>query len=99
MFGCDRSVTFGLDEPPPPPPPPPPPQLLVQPPPPVVIVIAAAQVTVPPAPVAVPVYVVFVVGEVVVAPEATDVVEPMPLSIINEAAFVVVHDSIEDEPF
>lgn len=45
-----------------------------------------------------PVYVVVVVGEVDVAPDATGVEEPIPLSIENDVAFVVVHESVEDEP-
>ena len=61
-------------------------------------VIVAEQVIEPPEPVAVPVYVVVVVGEVDVAPEATGVEEPMLLSIENEVVFDVVHDNVEDDP-
>ena len=60
---------------------------------------AAAHVTVPPAPVAVPVYVVLAVrAPVVVAPPETGVRVPMPWLMLNEFAFVVVHESVDAEP-
>ena len=57
------------------------------------------QVTVPPLPVAVPVYVVVTVGETVREPEATGVTTPMPLSIENDTvALVVTHESEDKFP-
>lgn len=79
-------------------PPPPPPQLLVQPPPPVVTVTVAEQEIVPPAPVAVPVYVVVTVGDTEFVPTLTGVTEPIPLLMLNVVAFDVVHDSVDEEP-
>ena len=64
----------------------------------VVTVTVAEHVIEPPDPVAVPVYVVVVVGETDFEPEATGVTEPILLSILNEVAFVVVHESDEDDP-
>jgi hypothetical protein len=64
----------------------------------VVIVTVAVQVTEPPGPVAVPVYVVFAVGETDFVPEATGVEVPTPLSMKKVVAFVVFHDNVEDEP-
>jgi hypothetical protein len=59
----------------------------------------AEHVTVPPAPVAVPVYVVLATSApVVVAPFDTGVSAPMPWLMLNELAFVVVHESVEAEP-
>jgi 2-keto-3-deoxy-galactonokinase len=63
-----------------------------------VTVTVVEHVTEPPEPVAVPVYVVEVVGETEVLPEATGVTEPTLLSIEKEVALVVVHESDEDEP-
>ncbi len=54
--------------------------------------------TEPPEPVAVPVNVVVAVGETDVVPEATGVTEPIPLSIENEVALVVVQESEEEPP-
>lgn len=60
----------------------------------------AVHVTVlPSAPVAVPVKVVFeVIFGVVTEPLASDVVLPIPLSIENETALVVVHESDDVPP-
>ncbi|MEK7515749.1 MAG: hypothetical protein AAB555_02365 [Patescibacteria group bacterium] len=58
----------------------------------------AGQVTEPPVPVAVPMYVVVVVGETDTVLDATGVEVPMPLSIKNKVAFAVVHESTEEEP-
>lgn len=63
----------------------------------VVIVMLAGQVTVPPAPVAVSVYVVFFVGETEVEPPETGVTEPTPL-IDALVAFCVVQVSVEAPP-
>lgn len=64
------------------------------PPPPVWIVTAAVQVTDPPVPVAVPEKVVLEVrAGLVVAPPATGVKAPTPLSTLKEVACVVVHVS------
>ena len=63
-----------------------------------VIVTSVVQVTVPPGPVAVPVYVVLAVGDTLVEPELTGVTLPMLLSIAKDVAFVVVHESVEDAP-
>lgn len=59
---------------------------------------AAAHVAVPVVLLAVPVNVVVMVGKVVVDPDVMGVTEPMPLSIENEVAFVVVHERIEESP-
>jgi hypothetical protein len=56
------------------------------------------QVTVPPGPAALPVYVVVTDGETDCVPEATGVTAPMELSSVNVDALVVVHDSVEAEP-
>ena len=61
-------------------------------------VTVAEHVTEPPEPVAVPVYVVITVGEIVREPEATGVTEPMLWLIENDVALDVVQESVEDEP-
>ena len=61
-------------------------------------VTVAWQVMVPLEPVAVPVYVVVTVGDVLVEPAETGVTSPMLLSMENEVAFVVVHESVEESP-
>jgi len=53
---------------------------------------------VPPEPVAVPVYVVVTIGDVVAEPLATGVTEPTPLSMEKEAAFEVVQESVAVSP-
>jgi hypothetical protein len=63
-----------------------------------VTVIVAVQVEVPPGPVAVPRYVVVFVGLTEREPDATGVTLPMPWLMLNEEAFAVVHESVEDEP-
>lgn len=63
-----------------------------------VTVMVVAHVTVPPGPVAVPVYVVLVVGDTDFVPPATGVTLPILLFIENEVAFAVVHERVEDEP-
>jgi hypothetical protein len=68
------------------------------PPPVVVTVTAAAHVTEPPAPVAVPVYVVDVSGETDCVPAATGVTAPTPLLILKVVAFMVVHERVDEEP-
>ena len=55
-------------------------------------------VTEPPAPVAVPVYVVVVVGETEDEPPATGETEPMPLLIENVVALPVTHESEDVAP-
>ena len=61
-------------------------------------VMLAEHVAVPPAPAAVPVYMIVAAGVTDVEPEATGVTEPTPLSIANAVVFAVVHESVEDEP-
>lgn len=61
-------------------------------------VTVAVHVTLPPEPVAVPVYVVVSVGLTEVEPEATGVTAPMLLSMEKPVALVVVHDKAEFSP-
>lgn len=56
------------------------------------------QCTVPPGPVAVPVYVVVVFGKTGRAPTATDATDPTPLSMVNEVAFAVCQESFAESP-
>lgn len=49
-------------------------------------------------PVAVPVYVVVVVGETDTVLDATGVDVPTPLSILKALAFSIVHERADDEP-
>jgi hypothetical protein len=56
------------------------------------------QWTVPPVPVAVPVYVVVVDGVTDFEPPATGVTEPIELLIVKEVACVVVHESAAESP-
>lgn len=61
-------------------------------------VTVAEQVTVPPAPVAVPVYVVVTVGDTACVPAATGVTAPIPWLREKVVAFWVVHESVEEPP-
>ena len=63
-----------------------------------VTTIVAVHVTEPPAPVAVPVYVVVAVGDTGFEPDATGVTAPMPWLIENDAALDVVQESKEEFP-
>jgi len=57
-----------------------------------------AQITLPPGPAAVPVYVVPDGGEIVVEPAATGDTQLIPWSRENEVVFAVVHDSVAEPP-
>jgi len=61
-------------------------------------VMVTAQWAVPPAPIAVAVYVVVVIGETDVEPLATGVDVPTPLSIVKDVAFADVHESVAELP-
>ena len=53
------------------------------------------QLAVPDEPLTLPVYVVVTVGVTLREPLATGMTAPIPWSIVNDVAFVVVHDSVE----
>jgi hypothetical protein len=63
-----------------------------------VTVTVVLHVTVPPAPVAVPVYTVVDVGDTECDPLATGVTDPIPRFIENDVALFVVHDRVEADP-
>ena len=63
-----------------------------------VTVTVAVQVTEPPEPVAVPVYIVVFIGDTDLVPASTGVTKPMSWSIENDVASLVLQESVEEPP-